>query len=72
MNWTKHNEKLNGLYKGNNAGFYGFVLGMAFLVMLLIGISNRQASFNNCIDGLFNGEYTDSNCEECEKLINRK
>ena len=23
MNWTKHNEKLNGLYKGNNIGFYG-------------------------------------------------
>jgi len=72
MNWTKHNEKLDGLYKGNNTGFKVFAVAMALLVMLLIGISNRRASFNNCIDGLFNGEYTDTNCETCEKLINRK
>jgi hypothetical protein len=72
MNWTKHNEKLDGLYKGNNTGFKVFAVVMALLVMLLIGISNRQANFNNCIDGLFNGEYTDTACETCEKLINRK
>ncbi len=74
MNWTAHNEKLNGLYKGNNTGFKVFAVAMALLVMLLvlIGISNRQAKINNCIDGLFGGEWTDTACETCEKLINRK
>lgn len=71
MNWTKHNEKLNGLYKGNNTGFNAFAVAMALLVMLLIGISNRQANFDNCINGLFNGEFTDSNCETCAELIAR-
>jgi hypothetical protein len=72
MNWTKHNEKLDGLYKGNNAGFKVFAVVMALLVMLLIGISNSNKQFDDCINGLFNGEYTDTNCETCEKLINRK
>ena len=72
MNWTAHNEKLNGLYKGNNTGFKVFVCGIAFLIVLLIGCSNNQSKMNNCINGLFNGEFTDSNCEACEKLINRK
>jgi hypothetical protein len=72
MNWTKHNEKLNGLYKGNNIGFKAFVCGIAFLIVLLIGCSNNQSKMDNCIDGLFNGEFTDANCETCEKLINRK
>ncbi len=74
MNLETHNEKLNGLYKGNNTGFRVFAVAMALLVMLLIliGISNRQANFNNCIDGLFGGEWTDTACETCEKLINRK
>jgi hypothetical protein len=74
MNWKTHSEKLNGLYKGNNTGFRVFAVAMALLVMLLIliGISNRQAKMTDCIDGLFNGEYTDTACETCEKLINRK
>jgi len=76
MNWTKHNEKLNRLYKGNT-GFKAFVFGIAFLVAVLIGCSRfnqpiNQAELSGCIDGLFNGEYTDTNCETCEKLINRK
>lgn len=70
MNWTKHNEKLNGLYKGNT-GFYGFVLGIALLVILLIGISNRNKQFDNCINGLFGGEWTDTACETCAELIAR-
>ena len=71
MNWTKHNEKLDGLYKGNNTGFYGFVLGMAFLIVLLIGCSNNQSKMDDCINGLFNGEYTDTNCKTCAELIAR-
>lgn len=71
MNWTKHNEKLDGLYKGNKTGFKVFAVAMALLVMLLIGISNRQARINNCIDGLFGGEFTDTNCEICAELIAR-
>jgi len=76
MNWKKHNEKLNGLYKGN-VGFKAFVVGVALLVAVLIGLSrfNRpinQAELSGCIDGLFNGEFTDTACETCEKLINRR
>ncbi len=73
MNLETHNEKLNGLYKGNNTGFKVFVCGITLLVMLLIliGISNRQANFDNCINGLFAGEYTDTACETCAELIAR-
>lgn len=76
MNWTKHSEKLNGLYKGNT-GFKAVVVGAALLVAVLIGLSRfnqsiNQAELSGCIDGLFNGEYTDTACETCEKLINRK
>ena len=75
MNWKTHNEKLNGLYS-NNTGFKAFVLGIAFLIALLIGCSRfnqpiNQAELSGCIDGLFGGEFTDSNCETCEKLIAR-
>lgn len=76
MNWKNHDEKLNGLYKGNT-GFKAFVVGIAFLIAVLIGFSRfnqpiNQAELSGCIDGLFNGEYTDTACETCEKLINRK
>ena len=71
MNWKTHNEKLDGLFKGNNTGFKAFAVAMALLVMLLIGISNSNKQFDNCINGLFNGEFTDSNCETCAELIAR-
>ena len=71
MNWETHNEKLNGLYNGNNTGFKVFAVAMALLVMLLIGISNSNKQFDDCINGLFNGEYTDTNCETCAELIAR-
>ena len=76
MNMKNHEKQLNALYKGNT-GFKAFVVGVAFLIAVLIGCIRfnqpiNQTELSGCIDGLFGGEYTDTACETCEKLINRK
>jgi hypothetical protein len=75
MNWKTHNEKLNALYKGNRRGAWAVVIGLLIIGAVIIGKPSPAVdvdALNDCIDGLFNGEYTDTACETCEKLINRK
>lgn len=75
MDMRNHERKLNALYKGNRRGALAVIIGLLIIGAVIIGRPSPAVdvnAINNCVDGLFGGEYTDSACETCEKLINRK
>lgn len=78
MIMSEHTKAVTRLYGGKRYGRRGalaVIIGLLIIGAVIIGRPSPSVdvdAINNCVDGLFNGEYTDTACETCEKLINRK